>query len=115
MVLLTMTPSIVEGLSKWKPSTGDTELPGDATPAEQHGEPTLDEPAVGKPISHGQVVDLWKKLQQADEKGYTLESLLCGARVYVPLPPPKPEPVRTYFAYSITCRPNPDLLLTCTC
>jgi hypothetical protein len=84
MVLLTMTPSIVEGLAKSKSSGENTD---------QDDEPTVDNPAVGQPISHGQVVDLWRKLREAGEKEYTLENLLRGASVYVAPRPPKPEPV----------------------
>lgn len=57
-------------------------------------EPPLTEPVVGNPISHGQVVDLWKKLQSSQPSPCSLETLLQGSRVYVPPPPPKPEPVR---------------------
>jgi len=99
MVLLTMTPSIVEGLAKCKTSRHVSEIPEDAKAAEHNDEPALDEPAVGKPISHGQVVDLWKKLQAANEKEYTLENLLRGSKVYVPPPPPKPEPVSHQLVY----------------
>ena len=99
MVLLTMTPAVVEGLAKCKASSDISEVSEDAKVAAEHtDEPALDEPAVGKPISHGQVVDLWKGLQAADEKDYTLEDLLRGSKVYVPPPPPKPEPVRTRYS-----------------
>lgn len=57
------------------------------------GEPNLDTPAVGDPISHGQIIDLWKSLRSDGHRDYTLENLLRGARVYVPPPPPKAEPV----------------------
>lgn len=95
MVLLTMTPSLVVGLEKCKREVeGEhTERERHTSPATGEGEPALDEPAVGKPISHGQIVDLWKKLKLAGEEEYTLENLLRGARVYVPPPPPRKEPV----------------------
>ncbi|RDA88577.1 hypothetical protein CP532_5836 [Ophiocordyceps camponoti-leonardi (nom. inval.)] len=53
-----------------------------------------DEAAVGKPISHGQVVDLWTRLRPS----CSLEKLLQGSRVYVEPPPPKPEPSDEYKA-----------------
>ncbi|KAB5536193.1 endoplasmic reticulum-based factor for assembly of V-ATPase-domain-containing protein [Coniochaeta sp. 2T2.1] len=101
MVLLTMTPSIVEALAKRKPSDeAETEQPEDSTTTstDQSDEPKLENPAVGNPISHGQIVDLWKQLRGAGEKVYTLENLLRGAKVYVPPPPPKPEPSPEYKA-----------------
>ncbi|KAB5542456.1 endoplasmic reticulum-based factor for assembly of V-ATPase-domain-containing protein [Coniochaeta sp. 2T2.1] len=96
-----MTPSIVEVLAKRKPSdmrqTEQSEN-STSTSADQNDEPTLEIPAVGNPISHGQIVDLWKQLGEAGQKGYTLENLLRGAKVYVPRPPPKPEPSPEYKA-----------------
>lgn len=98
MVLLTMTPSIVEGL----------EIRGDVTPAASesesnaaHEEPSLEAPAPGKPISHGQILDLWRHLRD-DHADYTLEKLLLGARVYITPPPPKPEPVSLLNWYLVT-------------
>lgn len=67
-------------------------------------EPSLAEPEAGKPISHGQLIDisrLLKKYQDelTDLKGddtsvvYSLDSLLKGSKVYIPPRPPKKEPV----------------------
>lgn len=86
-----MTPSIVEGL-KQLPQSLDTT----SSNTEVQSQPPLDEPAVGKPISHGQVIDLWKALKslEAASARISLEQLLRGSQVYVPPPPPKPEPVR---------------------
>lgn len=78
-----MTPSIVEALQ-----TLDTTI-SDTTPQE----PPLSNPAVGKPISHGQIIDLRNHLAPSDKDRFTLEKLLRGASVYVPPPPPKAEPV----------------------
>lgn len=81
-----MTASVVEGLG-YAPA----EVPGD----EANEAPSLEEPAVGKPIAHGQIVDLWKRLKTTDEApSLSLEKLLIGAKVYVPPPPPKREQVR---------------------
>lgn len=102
MVLLTMTPSIVEGL-KSLPDRPDEEPTKDVpeTQAETtQAEPSLAEPAVGKPISHGQIVDLWKSLRASGQSStFSLEHLLHGAHVYIPPPPPKPEPVRILFPF----------------
>jgi TMEM199 family protein len=91
MVLLTMTPSIVEGL-KQLPQALDT----NSADTEVQSQSPLNEPATGKPISHGQVIELWKalKLSEAASFRISLEELLRGSQVYVPPPPPKPEPVR---------------------
>ncbi|KAF4450557.1 hypothetical protein F53441_6337 [Fusarium austroafricanum] len=101
MVLLTMTPSIVEALE----AAGPTETPqiedhdeAEQEPSQPTKEPSLDEPEIGKPISHDQIVDLWKRLKAQGSSNYTLEQLLRGASVYIPPPPPKPEPSPEYKA-----------------
>ncbi|RGP65925.1 vacuolar er assembly vma12 [Fusarium longipes] len=108
MVILTITPSIVEALAKVEPSEtlhnegrdsedhdSDNETQESPQPAD---EPSLEDPQVGKPISHGQIVDLWKRSKAQDNTEYTLEQLLRGASVYIPPPPPKPEPSPEYKA-----------------
>ena len=89
MVFLTITPSIVEALNGWKgiPSSNPKDL------QLNESDPRLDDAAVGKPISHGQILDLWKALQAGGQKEYSLEGLLKGSCVYTPPPLPKPEPV----------------------
>ncbi|PHH90237.1 hypothetical protein CDD83_4205 [Cordyceps sp. RAO-2017] len=94
MVLLTMTPPMVDGIRSLG-NSGHASEPG--TYATEGSEPSLGQPAVGKPISHGQVVGLWKKLQ-ASPSPCSLEKLLQGSRVYLPPPPPKPEPSDEYKA-----------------
>ncbi|KAM7186451.1 Endoplasmic reticulum-based factor for assembly of V-ATPase domain containing protein [Naviculisporaceae sp. PSN 640] len=89
MVLLTITDSILEALKTAEtiespPKTGD------------RNEPSLDDPNTGDPISHGQIVDLWKLVRDKGDGKYTLEMLLKGSRVYSPPPPPKPEPSDEY-------------------
>ncbi len=86
MVLLTTTSSIVEAL-RIHSLVSATEGPHD------DNTPSLEDPQVGRPISHGQIVDLWKNLSAEGRTEYTLEKLLRGSRVYVPPPPPKQEPV----------------------
>jgi hypothetical protein len=56
-------------------------------------EPLLLNPKLGNPISHGQVIDLSRKLKAQDLSPRSLDTLLRGVRVYVPTSPPKPEPV----------------------
>ena len=88
MVLLTMTPSIVEGL-KSLPKKHEASQP----------DPSLEDPSVGKPIAHSQVVNLWHQLKNdKDSTPSSLENLLRGSRIYVAAPPPKPEPVRENYA-----------------
>ncbi|KAK0625210.1 endoplasmic reticulum-based factor for assembly of V-ATPase-domain-containing protein [Bombardia bombarda] len=96
MVLLTMTPSVVEGFAKLEELRGTANAEPESQP--QEGESSLDGAAVGNPISHGQVVALWTKLASHDCREYSLEKLLKGSRVYVPPPPPKPEPSDEYRA-----------------
>lgn len=72
-----------------KPSTDPTEAPNDQISTE----PSLKTPKVGNPVSHGQVIDLWKQLKASKLSPCSLDLLLRGARVYIPPPPPKPEPV----------------------
>ncbi|GAB0137803.1 hypothetical protein EsDP_00006056 [Epichloe bromicola] len=103
MVLLTMTSAIVDGLLKTDvPCTGRRSPDGDgsdcAEESPQNGEPSLREPAVGNPISHGQIVDLWRGLKKADQASHSLEQLLRGSQVYCPPPPLKPEPSEEYKA-----------------
>jgi TMEM199 family protein len=94
MVLLTMTPSIVEGLQTLKLQTLNRgALQDQKSLVPQGDEPLLDDAAVGNPVSHSQIVDIWTALRDAGHQGYTLEMLLKGSRVYVPPPPQKPEPV----------------------
>lgn len=81
-----MTPLIVEALgNRAANASGNTRA--------TDGKPSLDCPAAGNPISHSQIVELWKDLNQTEATGHSLESLLKGTSVYFPPPPPKPEPV----------------------
>jgi TMEM199 family protein len=98
MVLLTMTPAIVRTITEAQKVAKD-----DLTDLCLPNEPSLAEPKVGEPISHGQLVDLSKllkkhidKIQNEDEKEptlYSLNDLLKGSSIYIPSPPPKREPV----------------------
>ncbi|KAL2019930.1 hypothetical protein VTK56DRAFT_9022 [Thermocarpiscus australiensis] len=94
MVLLTMTPSIVEGLQALNGSSH----PRQASLRSQAGEPPLEGAAVGNPISHSQIIDLWTALKDAGRREYSLERFLKGSKVYVPPTPSKPEPSAEYKA-----------------
>ena len=129
MVLLTMTPSMVEALEKLERADGKAEgeelarkrmaeaslNEGDAqedtekstennqyqskTARNQHVEPLMSNPKVGNPISHGQVVDISRDLKARRIQPNSLEALLKGSRVYVPPPSPKAEPVSETLCY----------------
>ncbi|CAF3484107.1 unnamed protein product [Fusarium graminearum] len=98
-----MTSSIVEALANVQPpetpDSEDHDIENETQESPQPtNEPSLDDPQIGKPISHGQIVDLWKRSKAQDDANYTLEQLLRGASVYIPPPPPKPEPSPEYKA-----------------
>ncbi|KAI9052327.1 hypothetical protein LZ554_003678 [Drepanopeziza brunnea f. sp. 'monogermtubi'] len=61
-------------------------------------EPALSDPQIGKPISHGQIIELARSMKVGGLQPSRLEDLLKGARVYVPPPPVKPEPTSEYKA-----------------
>lgn len=94
MVLLTMTTSIVEAVTIIRRNSNDTAAAPLSAECEAVDEPTLTEPEVGNPISHGQIIDIWKHLKEEEHPNLSLEELLRGATIYMPPPPPKPEPVR---------------------
>ena len=60
-------------------------------------EPSLSDPRVGKPISHGQILDLSKELKSRGMSPRDLDALLRGSRVYNSPPKPKVEPVSSPF------------------
>ncbi|KAK1994898.1 hypothetical protein LX36DRAFT_660139 [Colletotrichum falcatum] len=115
MVQLTVTPSIADGLQRLaearccrdksdasKPDKAAQESisdgPATSVPTANAKDPTLQRPAVGNPVTHGQVLDLWRDLKSEGIDGFSLEGLLRGACVYIPAPPPKPEPSAEYKA-----------------
>ena len=94
MVLLTMTKPMVEVIHY----VNRLSDPFESKPEE----PPLDDPAVGKPISHGQILELFERLQtlRRVEKAanecptYHLDDLLRSSRIYIEPPKPKPEQVQ---------------------
>ncbi|KAK1625078.1 endoplasmic reticulum-based factor for assembly of V-ATPase-domain-containing protein [Colletotrichum phormii] len=113
MVRMTITPAIAEGqqrLAEVRSGRGIAAIPEDTDQAPtsdtadeaaatvKTGEPTARDAKIGGPITHGQILDLWKNLKTEGIEGFSLEGLLRGARVYIPPPPPKPEPSAEYKA-----------------
>ncbi|KAI1395559.1 endoplasmic reticulum-based factor for assembly of V-ATPase-domain-containing protein [Hypoxylon fuscum] len=96
MVFLTMTLSVVEALNRLAQTNTDDQQHDNAD--SNSDEPLLENPSVGMPISHGQIIDIWNRLKNEGSGETNLEKLLCGATVYVPPPPPKPEPTQEYKA-----------------
>lgn len=103
MVLLTMTPSIVDALKQVdEQHKADSQHEADEPSHDADQDQSYDaaaststEPVVGNPISHSDILSLYKKLSasESSEPRYSLEQLLRGSQVYIPPPPPKPEPV----------------------
>lgn len=97
MVRLTMTPGILRALELLQ-LRGQLPEPCD--------DADLDEPAVGKPISHGQIIEISRSLKHIDgDSGFkdcvshSLDILLRESRVYIEPPKPKKEPVTTLFLF----------------
>ncbi|KAI9147602.1 hypothetical protein HJFPF1_12631 [Paramyrothecium foliicola] len=124
-----MTPAIVAGLQQLEQvRQGEVDLAkkaADMSPAEEEAAPSessnpvnvdtnntpaLDEPELGKPISHSQIVQLWQNLKASQELSCSLELLLRGSRVYIPPPPPKPEPTPQFKALMARLRREEEAL-----
>lgn len=115
MVLLTMTAAIVEAIERGM-MLDDKDWNSD-----QHDEcPSLEAPAVGKPIAHVQVVAISRCSSKQPGQKVTheseaersaslchLDTLLRGSKVYVEPPKPKPEPVSC--EYCILLHNNADV------
>jgi len=92
MVLLTLTPAAKTAV----------ELYNQVSQQNQHdplNEPTLSEPSVGAPVSHAQLIRVARFLRESqlpNKNDFRLDTLLKGAKVYVPPPKPKPQPVCTH-------------------
>ena len=102
MVLITLTPAAKDAVDEYcalkcAESGGDDEGNG---PSEKD----LANAEVGSSIDHGTLVEISKFLVQRSRgsdtnnsaKEWRLETLLTGANVYQPPPPPKPETVRSH-------------------
>ncbi|KAI9712409.1 MAG: hypothetical protein M1820_001622 [Bogoriella megaspora] len=81
-------------------------LKSDVVELKSTSESPLQDPEIGRPISHGQLIDISRFLRKAyqepeenkTEVAYHLEDLLRGARIYTPAPAPKKEPSNEYKA-----------------
>ena len=56
-------------------------------------EPSLQNPAIGNPISHIQLLYISRKLKNHDLSLHHLDILLQGSSIYIAPPPPKKDPV----------------------
>ena len=101
MVCLTITPAILRALEELQ---NREQVPETLS---EPSEPSLDQPATGKPITHGQIIALSKTLRgiKTDATNgkldtiisYHLDDLLRGSKVYVEPPKPKAEPVGSTY------------------
>jgi len=92
MVRLTMSTAMVAAINHLS-KTKEAAAPAITSP----DEPSLEDPAVGKPITHSQIMAISRALREITDpadRQYDLDSLLRGSRVYIDPPKPKPEPVR---------------------
>ncbi|MCJ1282880.1 hypothetical protein MMC26_002206 [Xylographa opegraphella] len=106
MVLLTMTAALVAAIKHCD------RLEAKLDAHENDDSPSLEDPAVGKPISHTQVIAISKWLTNTeagkgkedynksvnDSTEYHLDQLLRGSMIYVEPPKPKLEPTSEYKA-----------------
>lgn len=92
MVLLTITPTVVAAIQACSQLH---ELPDELDDA---CEPSISDPAIGKPISHTQLIAISKVLRKHNKEessvACNLDELLRGSRIYYEPPKPKAEPVR---------------------
>ena len=102
MVRLTITPAITQALQELQDREQLPEASAEAS------EPSLDQPATGNPITHGQIIAISKALKKKIGEGatngdfdtqisYHLDDLLRGCKVYVEPPKPKAEPVGSTY------------------
>lgn len=101
MVCLTTTPAILRALEELQDRGQVVETLDGAS------EPSLDKPAQGKPITHGQIIAISKTLNETkidatngklhNQVSYHLDDLLRGSKVYVEPPKPKAEPVGSTY------------------
>ena len=102
MVYLTMTKAMVAAIQYCR----ENKLQELITDAKDVDVTTMENPAVGKPIVHAQVITLSRCLRNHFQtrtkqapftsnipSEYHLDALLRGSRVYVEAPKPKSEPV----------------------
>lgn len=101
MVRLTITAAILRALEELQDRGQVPEALSEAS------EPSLDQPATGNPITHGQIIAISKALKEINihasngkfdtHVSYHLDDLLRGSKVYVEPPKPKLEPVGSMY------------------
>ena len=100
MVLLTITPAAKAALVEYCRRQKDVDE-GYSDEAKERCE-KLSTAEIGNPIEHHELVDISKYLLQETSgaaKEWRLDTLLKGANVYQPPPPPKPEKASTPTIY----------------
>ncbi|KAM0249530.1 hypothetical protein ACHAQJ_008997 [Trichoderma viride] len=107
-----MTPSIVDAL-KQVDEHRKADEPSDNASQDQIKDAAASsstEPAIGNPISHDDIISLYKRLSAIESLAlkYSLEQLLQGSQVYIPPPPPKPEPSKEFKALMARLRREED-------
>ncbi|KAM0460915.1 hypothetical protein ACHAO4_001711 [Trichoderma viride] len=113
-----MTPSIVDALKQVDEQheaggQHKADEPGNDAGQDQSSDAAASsstEPVVGNPISHSDILSLYKKLSASEtsEPKYSLEQLLRGSQVYISPPPPKPEPSEEFKALMARLRREED-------
>jgi len=104
MVLLTVTPAAKAAIDVYN-NLRNVEVDIDSAGSE---EPSLLQASIGDPISHSQLIEISRFLQDKEkhssaqrlsaEDGSTrLDTLLKGSKIYTAPPKQKPEPVRITF------------------
>ena len=101
MVRLTITPAILRALKHLQERGQVLRVRGELS------EPSLDQPAVGNPITHGQIIAISRTLREIKTDtsngkleamvSYHLDDLLRGSKVYIDPPKPKAEPVGSTY------------------
>lgn len=94
MVLLTITPAAKAALSEYCERQKDVDE-GYSDEAKERRE-KLSTAEIGSPIEHHELVEASRFLVQNSQgvaQKWRLDTLLKGANIYQPPPPPKPEPV----------------------
>lgn len=93
MVRLTITPALIAAIN----ATRSTEINED-----NDIDPSLEDPQIGDPITHTQVLAISKALRTQDRLPKStsphLDDLLRGSIIYHEPPKPKAEPVRVISA-----------------
>ncbi|KAF4554662.1 Hypothetical protein D9617_4g004170 [Elsinoe fawcettii] len=106
MVLLTITETALEAIKVYH------ELNSEVT--WKDGEPDLTQAGVAGAISHGQLIEISNCLTEKyaglekDRVPCELESLLKGARIFVPPPKPRPEKSPEYLALMARLREDEE-------